>query len=463
MVPVVAIVGRANVGKSTLFNCLTKTRNALVADMPGLTRDRNYGEFKVNDKPCIVIDTGGLSENKKDLDGLMADQVWIAVDEADIILFLVDARSGLVSGDYEIIKRLRRSGKTLILVINKIDGIDESLVTTEFSSLGLNKTHQIAASHNRGIAGLVNLIDKELPENPDTELDLPQGIRVAVVGRPNVGKSTLINRLLGYERVVTFDMPGTTRDSIFIPFTKDGQDFVLIDTAGVRRKSKIGDKLEKFSVIKSLKAIEQAHVVVMVLDAQQEISDQDAHLLGFVIDTGRALVIAVNKWDGLDEYKKSTIKDTITRKLQFVNFAKILFISALHGTGVGLLYKPILKAYQCATMSLSTPKLTQLLEQAVANHAPQLVRGRRIKLRYAHQGGRNPPVLVVHGNQTQKVPENYKRYLENFFRQALHIEGTQIRMEFKTGINPYQIKNDNLTPRQIARKSRIKRFAKKKK
>jgi len=461
MIPVVAIVGRANVGKSTLFNCLTKTRNALVADMPGLTRDRNYGEFKANDKSCIVIDTGGLSDNKKDLDGLMADQVWLAVDEADTILFMVDARSGLVSGDYEIIKRLRRSGKPIILVLNKIDGIDASIAITEFSPLGLDKTHAVAASHNRGIVGLVKLIEIELPDNPDTEITIPQGIRVAVVGRPNVGKSTLINKLLGYERVVTFDMPGTTRDSIFIPFAKDGQDFVLIDTAGVRRKSRIGDKLEKFSVIKSLKAIEQSHVVVMVLDAQLEISDQDAHLLGFVIDSGRALVIVVNKWDGLDEYKKSTIKDAITRKLQFVNFAKILFISALHGTGVGLLYKPILKAYHCATMSLPTPKLTQILEQAVANHPPQLVRGRRIKLRYAHQGGRNPPVLVVHGNQTQKVPENYKRYLENFFRQALHIEGTQIRMEFKTGINPYQIKHDNLTPQQIARKSRIKRFAKK--
>ena len=315
MVPVVAIVGRPNVGKSTLFNCLTKTRNALVADKPGLTRDRNYGEFKAGGKPCIVIDTGGLSGNKEDLDSLMADQVWMAIDEADIILFLVDARAGLLSDDYELTKRLRRSGKPIVLVINKIDGIDESLITTEFSQLGLEKTHQIAASHNRGVPGLAKLIEHELPENLEDQIELPQGIRVAVVGRPNVGKSTLINRLLGYERVVTFDMPGTTRDSIFIPFEKDGKDYVLIDTAGVRRRSKIGDKLEKFSVIKSLKAIEQSHVVVLVLDAQQEISDQDAHLLGFVIEAGRALVIAVNKWDGLDEHQKSTIKEAISCKL----------------------------------------------------------------------------------------------------------------------------------------------------
>ena len=462
MVPVVAIVGRPNVGKSTLFNCLTKTRNALVADKPGLTRDRNYGEFKVNEQTCIVIDTGGLTGHKDDLEGLMADQVWVAVDEADILLFLVDARAGLLSDDFELTKRLRRSGKPIVLVINKIDGIDETVVATEFSQLGLDKTHQISASHNRGVPSLVKLIEHELPDNFDAQVELPEGIRVAVVGRPNVGKSTLINRLLGYERVVTFDMPGTTRDSIFIPFEKDGKDYVLIDTAGVRRKSKVSDKLEKFSVIKSLKAIEQSHVVVLVLDAQQEISDQDAHLLGFVIEAGRALVIAVNKWDGLDEHQKSTIKDAITRKLQFVSFAKIIFISALHGTGVGLLYKPILKAYQSTTVALPTPKLTQLLEQAVANHQPQLVNGRRIKLRYAHQGGRNPPVLVIHGNQTKKVPENYRRYLENYFRQALQLEGTQIRIEFKTGVNPYNITGD-LTPRQIARKSRIKKFAKKKK
>ncbi len=463
MKPVIALVGRPNVGKSTLFNCLTRSRDALVADQPGLTRDRKYGEGRVGDYPYLVVDTGGLSGEKEGIDELMADQAWLAVEEADVVLFLVDARDGLVTGDQEIAKRLRSANKCVHLVVNKIDGAELAVVIADFYRLGLGDPLGITASQGGGVRDLMAEILPELPEfdiDEDENEDL--GIKIAIVGKPNVGKSTLINRILGEERVLVFDMPGTTRDSIFVPFERRGQKYTFIDTAGVRRRRKVHDKLEKFSVIKALQAIERAHVVVLVIDAHEGISDQDAHLLGFVLDEGRALVIAVNKWDGLEADERERVKYELGRKLQFVDFAKLFFISALHGTGVGDLFKPIQKAYVSATRHFSTPELSRILEKAVDNHQPPLVRGRRIKLRYAHQGGRNPPMIVIHGNQTKDVPDAYRRYLQNTFRKVLKLEGTPVRIDFKTGANPFEGRKNKLSKRQIDKRQRLKKFVKRK-
>lgn len=462
MKPVVALVGRPNVGKSTLFNCLTRSRDALVADQPGLTRDRKYGEGRVGDYPYLVVDTGGLSGEKEGIDELMAGQVWLAVEEADIVLFLVDARDGLVAGDLEIADHLRSINKPVHLVVNKIDGADLSVVTADFYQLGLGDPLGITASHKGGVRDLMAEVLPPLPESDADEEEEDHGIKIAIVGKPNVGKSTLINRILGEQRVLAFDMPGTTRDSIFVPFERRGQKYTFIDTAGVRRRKKVHDKLEKFSVIKAMQAIERANVVVLVIDAHEGISDQDAHLLGFVLDEGRALVIAVNKWDGLDPSERERVKYELERKLQFVDFAKMFFISALHGTGVGDLFKPINQAYASATRQLSTPELTRILEKAVENHQPPLVRGRRIKLRYAHQGGRNPPMIVIHGNQTKNVPEAYQRYLQNTFRKALKLEGTPVRIDFRTGENPFEGRKNTLTKRQIDKRQRLKKFVKRK-
>jgi GTP-binding protein len=460
MKPVIALVGRPNVGKSTLFNCLTRSRDALVADQPGLTRDRKYGEGKVGEKPYILIDTGGLSGNEEGLDELMAGQVWQAVQEATAVLFLVDAREGLNAADQEIGRRLRQSNKTIYLVVNKIDGTNPEIATAEFHALGLGEPYGVTASHGRGVAALMDEVLQDFPQADEEEPELP-GIKIAIVGKPNVGKSTLVNRILGEERVLTYDMPGTTRDSIFIPFERYGKHYTLIDTAGVRRRSKIDDKLEKFSVIKALQAIEEANVVVLVIDAHEGITDQDAHLLGFVLDVGRALIIAVNKWDGLDSDQRQRVKQELDRRLQFVDFAEIRFISALHGTGVGELYAPIEVAYEAAYKNLSTPQLTKILEDAVAAHQPQLVRGRRIKLRYAHQGGKNPPVIVIHGNQVDQVPGHYKRFLMKYFRDALKLYGTPVRLEFKSGANPFAGKRNKLTPRQQQKKKRLMKHIKK--
>ena len=461
MKPVIALVGRPNVGKSTLFNCLTRSRDALVADLPGMTRDRKYGEGKVGDKSYLVVDTGGLSGDKEGLDELMAGQVWQAVEEADVILFLVDARDGLVAGDDEIARRLRASGKPVHLVVNKIDGVNEAVVIAEFHRLGLGEPVGISASHGRGVQYLMDAVLPELPEAESDEEGEDLGIKIAVLGRPNVGKSTLINRILGEERVLAFDMPGTTRDSIYVPFERRGQRYTFIDTAGVRRRGKVHDKLEKFSIIKALQAIEEAHVVVMVIDAHESISEQDSRLLGFILDAGRALIIAVNKWDGLEKSERERVRYELGRRLQFVDFASLFFISALHGTGVGDLFDPIVRAYHSASRSLSTPELTRILEHAVEDHQPPLVRGRRIKLRYAHQGGRNPPVIIIHGNQTKDVPDSYKRYLANVYRKALRLEGTPIRIEFKTSANPYQGKKNVLTKRQIDKRLRLTKHIKK--
>ncbi len=442
LLPVIALVGRPNVGKSTLFNALTKTRHALVADQPGLTRDRQYGHAHFAGQDYIVVDTGGLIESfKKDpLAALMAKQSWQAVEEAQIILFLVDARAGLLPEDITLAKKLRKMNKPLLLVINKVDGVKHlESVVAEFHRLGFSETMEIAASHQRGLPTLQEniarlaspFILKSAEEKKET------GIKLAIIGRPNVGKSTLVNRILGEERVVVFDMPGTTRDSIFIPFERQGKTYTVIDTAGVRRRSKVEEGVEKFSVIKTLQAIEAADIVVMVFDAQEGITDQDLHLLGFILETGRSLMLAVNKWDGLTETQKKTVKDQIDFKLSFVSFAKILFISALHGTGVGDIFKWTNKIYKAMHQKVSTAKMTELLEQAVARHQPPLVKGRRVKLRYAHLGGHSPLRIVVHGTQAPALPNAYQRYLAEFYRQALGLIGAPVRLELRSPANPY--------------------------
>ena len=464
MKPVFALVGRPNVGKSTLFNRLTKTRDALVADQPGLTRDRKFGEGRVGKHPYIVVDTGGLTGETEGVEELMEEQSWLAVEQADSVLFLVDARSGLTPEDHAIAKRLRKTGKHLILVVNKVDGLDADVATAEFYQLGLGMPHGISSSHGRGVPTLVQAVfDSMSLEDADAEQDISsKGIKIAIIGRPNVGKSTLVNRMLGEERVVAYDLPGTTRDSIYLPFERDGQDYTLIDTAGVRRRSRVNEAVEKFSVIKALKAIEDANVVIMLLDASEGITDQDANLLGFVLDAGRALVLAINKWDGLSVDQKDRIRRELEFKLPFLGFAKTHFISALHGSGVGDLYASVDRAYASAVRDFSTPELTRLLEELVMAHQPPLVKGRRIKLRYAHQGGINPPVIVIHGNQTASVPDAYRRYLINAFLKHLKLEGTPMRLEFRSGKNPYAGKKNKLTPRQIEKRRRLRKFTSRK-
>ncbi len=463
MKPVIALVGRPNVGKSTLFNYLTRSRDALVADMPGLTRDRQYGIGKVGDKPYIVVDTGGLSGDEQGVEALMVRQVEQAVDEAHTVLFLVDARDGLTASDEAIGRWLRQRGKQVVLVVNKSDLGDPAVLSAEFHALGLGDPVPVAAAHGRGVRTLLERVLDSLPEEEEApeEEEGEAHIKVAVVGRPNVGKSTLVNRILGEERVVVFDMPGTTRDSIFIPFERDGQSYTLIDTAGVRRRARIDEAIEKFSVIKTLQAIEEANVVIMVLDAREGISEQDATLLGFVLDAGRALVLAVNKWDGLSQDQRDNVRRELDLKLPFLDFAKLHYISALHGTGVGELFGSVKRAYASALRKFSTPELTRLLESAVAAHQPPLVAGRRIKLRYAHQGGKNPPLVIIHGNQTEEVPGSYQRYLINFFREQLKLEGTPVRVEFKGGENPYADKKNLLTPRQMRKRQRLVKHIKK--
>ncbi len=460
MKPVIALVGRPNVGKSTLFNRLTKTRDALVADQPGLTRDRKFGEGRVGQHPYIVVDTGGLTGETDGVEELMEEQSWLAVEQADSVLFLVDARNGLTPEDQHLAKRLRKTGKHIILVVNKIDGLDADLVTAEFYHLGLGTPHAITASHGRGVPALMQAVFDEMPVEDVTEAMevASKGIKIAIIGRPNVGKSTLVNRMLGEERVVAYDLPGTTRDSIYLPFERDGQEYTLIDTAGVRRRSRVSEVVEKFSVIKALKAIEDANVVIMLLDASEGITDQDASLLGFVLDAGRALVLAINKWDGLSIDQRDTVRRELDYKLPFLGFAKTHFISALHGSGVGDLYASVDRAYASACKDFSTPKLTRLLEELVMAHQPPLVKGRRIKLRYAHQGGINPPIIVIHGNQTASVPDAYRRYLINAFLRHLKLEGTPMRLEFKSGKNPFAGKKNKLTPRQVEKRRRLRKF-----
>lgn len=474
MKPVIALVGRPNVGKSTLFNRLTKTRDALVADMPGVTRDRQYGDGVVGDRPYIVIDTGGLSGEDEGVETLMQSQVYQAMQEANIVLFLVDGRGGITGHDQTIAQRLRQLGKEIFVLVNKAEGMNEDMVEAEFFALGLGQPYAVSASHGDGISPLMEELLAEIPVMPDeSEEDSDSsyessfkknGIKLAIVGRPNVGKSTLINRLMGEERVVAFDMPGTTRDSIFIPFERDGQRYTFIDTAGVRRRSRVKESIEKFSIIKALQAIESANVVVLVLDAHEGLTDQDLHLLSYVIDTGRALIIAINKWDGMSKDAREFVKEQLERRLPFLDYAKYHYISALHGSGVGLLYNSVDKAYDSAMKRHQPATLSRLLEDAVQMHQPPLARGRRIKLRYAHQGGQNPPLIVIHGSQTEHIPESYKRYLINSFRKWLKLEATPIRLEFKNSVNPYRgtKRNNDKTKQLMAKRHRqTKNMAKK--
>src|SRR5690554_413170 len=453
MIPVIALVGRPNVGKSTLFNQMTRSRDALVADFPGLTRDRKYGEGHYEGQKFIVIDTGGLTGDEAGLDAEMARQSLLAIEEADIVLFLVDGRSGLTAGDETIADHLRRSGKEAHLVVNKTDGQDPDVAAADFYKLGFESTFGISAAHNRGIRSLLEALLPE-PENPEEadRADRYPGIRIGVVGRPNVGKSTLVNRMLGEDRVVVYDMPGTTRDSVYIPYERHGEQYTLIDTAGVRRRKNVREVVEKFSIIKTLQAIDDAHVVILVIDAREGLVDQDMHLIGFVLDAGRSLVIAVNKWDGMDPEDRSKVKEQVARRLEFLDYADKYYISALHGTGVGSMYESVQACYESAMSKWPTNRLTAILEDAVAQHQPPMVHGRRIKLRYAHQGGSNPPVIVVHGNQVDSLPGAYKRYLENTFRKVLKVVGSPIRFEFKSGENPFANKVDRLTPRQKVKK-----------
>jgi GTP-binding protein len=469
VLPVIALVGRPNVGKSTLFNALTRTRDALVAAVPGLTRDRKYGYLQVGGRSAVVIDTGGLVADAVAIERLMAAQTLRAIDEADRVLLVVDARSGLMAADEHVAAVLRRAGKSVLLVVNKSEGLDDDLVTADFQRLGLGTGVAVSAAHGAGLDRLVDRALDGLEARHDQALETDghtgdtadaRAIRVAVIGRPNVGKSTLINRLIGEERLVAHDEPGTTRDSVFVPFERDGQGYVLIDTAGVRRRARVHDAVEKFSVVKALQAIEQAHVVIGVLDAHDTVAEQDASLLGIAAELGRALVVAVNKWDGIAQDKREEIRAGLDLRLSFLPFAPVLFISARHGTGVGELIAAVASAYRAAMREIATPELTRALEQAVASHQPPLVRGRRIKLRYAHQGGRNPPVVVIHGNQTEHVPDAYRRYLENHFRKRFRLVGTPMRIEFRTDENPYAGRRNELTPRQRRKRKRLVRHLK---
>ncbi|MCR5536861.1 MAG: ribosome biogenesis GTPase Der, partial [Succinivibrio sp.] len=505
---VVALVGCPNVGKSTLFNRLTKTRDALVADFPGLTRDRKYGRAIYDGREYVLIDTGGIAEDNTDqpeeLTKSMTSQALQAVDEADLILYMVDARSGIMPGDYAVAEYIRRANKKCAVVCNKIDGLDPDVVTAEFYALGLGEVYPTAVVHGRGVQILIEEViapvlreegplESELPP-PDPDADKPwyeppseweQGydfldnvpldkegggfdwyafreaqrlkqhsdeepaapestvpfadlpVKFALVGKPNVGKSTLTNRMLGEDRVIVADFPGTTRDSIYIPLERNGKKYIVIDTAGVRKKRKVSEVIEKFSIVKTLKAIEDCNVAVLLIDARSHVTDQDLSLLGFIIDSGRSLVIAVNKWDGLDLSVKDEIKEELNLRLGFVDFARVHFISALHGTGVGNLFESIDEAYASATTRHSASELNRILQAAIAEHEPPIAGGRRIKLKFAHPGGYNPPRIIIHGNKVSKIPDAYKRYLINTYRKALNVIGSPLSVEFKEGSNPF--------------------------
>ena len=437
MKPTLVIVGRPNVGKSTLFNRLTRSRDALVADMPGLTRDRHYGHGRLGSRPYLVVDTGGFEPNAKSgILAEMAQQAEAAIAEADLLLFVVDGRTGPTAEDRNIAERLRRSGRPLLLVVNKAEGMARALVVAEFHELGCGEPLAISAAHGDGVRELVEQALAPFPEAQET-VEESQSPRIAVVGRPNVGKSTLINALLGEERVIAFDQPGTTRDAIAVPFQRGGRHYTLIDTAGLRRRGKVFEAIEKFSVIKTLQSIEKANVVILVLDASQDISDQDAHIGGFCVEAGRAMVIAVNKWDRADEYRRERIRMDMSRKLNFLGFARTHFISALKGEGINPMMASVDAAYAASMVKMPTPKLTRILQAAVEKQAPARHGIFRPKLRYAHQGGNNPPVIVIHGNALDHVSDAYRRYLERTFMASFKLKGTPLRVEFRTTRNPY--------------------------
>ncbi|WP_426393747.1 ribosome biogenesis GTPase Der [Ralstonia sp. 25C] len=447
MKPVIALVGRPNVGKSTLFNRLTRSRDALVADIPGLTRDRHYGEGRVGDRPFIAIDTGGFEPVAKEgIVAEMAKQTRQAVVEADVVIFIVDGRLGLAPQDRVIADYLRKTGRRILLAVNKAEGMRYTAVASDFYELGLGDPAAISAAHGDGVNDLVaealDLAFAERPELAEAADAHDHGTRIAIVGRPNVGKSTLVNALIGEERVIAFDMPGTTRDAIYVDFERNGKPYTLIDTAGLRKRGKVFEAIEKFSVVKTLQSIADANVVVLLLDAQQDISDQDAHIAGFIVESGRALVIGVNKWDGLTGHARDRIKHDLERKLQFLSFANVHYISAKEKTGIGALLKSVDAAYAAAMVKLPTPKLTRVLMEAVEFQQPRRAGVSRPKLRYAHQGGSNPPIVVIHGNALSSIPETYRRFLEGRFREAFQLKGTPLRIEFRTNKNPYAESKD---------------------
>ena len=456
MLPVIALVGRPNVGKSTLFNRLTRSRDALVANFPGLTRDRNYGVGRLGSKSFVVIDTGGIGVAQEGLAALAAQQSLQAIEEADTVCLMVDARAGLTTADTLLATSLRRQGKVFHLVVNKIDGVGAELAAAEFHTLGVADLHPVSATHGHGVSSLLERLLQEFPEagnEPPTARS--NAIRVAIIGRPNVGKSTLVNRMLGEDRVLVYDQPGTTRDSIYIDFERRERRYTLIDTAGVRRHKNVRQTVEKFSIVKTLKAIDDAHVVILMMDAGEGVVEQDLHLLGLAMTAGRGVVIALNKWDGLDTQARRRIHSELERRLMFVDYADVRFISALHGTGVQRLYPSLHGAYDSATRKLSTNQLNRILGAAVSHHPPPLVNGRRIKLRYAHAGGQNPPLVIIHGNQTGRVPVAYQRYLEKVFRRDLALTGTPVRIEFRSAENPYADRPNKLNRRQLQSKRRM--------
>jgi GTP-binding protein len=457
VLPVIALVGRPNVGKSTLFNALTRSRDALVADMPGVTRDRHYGICRTGERPFVVVDTGGLSGVEDGIDALTAQQVRLAIEEAQVLVFVVDARDGLLPQDRHILDELRRSGKPIIAAVNKTDGLDVQDALSEFAVFGIGRTLPLSAAHNRGTEELIAAALPLLPEDLHEEL-VPEGddsIRVAIVGRPNAGKSTLINRLLGEDRLIVSDVAGTTRDPIRVPLERDGKRYTLIDTAGVRRKARVEEAVEKFSVIKTLQSMAAAQVVVVMIDARENLADQDLTLIGHAIDEGRALVIAVNKWDGMDAYQREQCQRALERRLAFVEWAKHVFISALHGSGLRELMRAIVRAHTAAMRELGTSDLTRTLERAYEGYQPPLVRGHAPKLRFAHPGGSNPPTIVIHGSRTKHIAPAYRRYLENFFRQRYKLEGTPVRIEFREGENPFAGKKNVLTEGQKRKRQRM--------
>ncbi|MDH5621490.1 MAG: ribosome biogenesis GTPase Der [Gammaproteobacteria bacterium] len=466
MLPVIALIGRPNVGKSTLFNRLTKSRDALVADFPGLTRDRQYGFGRLGPVPYIVIDTGGVAGGEDGIEEVMVEQTIRALKEADVAIIMVDGRSGRTSADEHVAALARRHAKRTWLAVNKAEGLDEAMANSEFHSLGLGNPIAVSAAHGDRIAAMMDDVlapfvgDDSEAEEDETRPD-DHALRIAVVGRPNVGKSTLINRLLGEDRLVVYDQPGTTRDSIAVPFERDGRHYLLIDTAGIRRKARVHETVEKFSIVKALQAIEQAEVVIAVLDAQEGVTEQDVSLLGLVMERGRALVVVTNKWDGLSADHRKKVREDLERRLPFLDFAERITISALHGTAVGDLLPAAVRAYNAAMRDMSTTELTNELQAAIITHSPPIVRGRRIKLRYAHQGGRNPPVIVIHGNQTDALPESFRRYLINRFRKAFKLKGTPVRLVFKKGENPYEGRRNTLTPRQQRSRKRLLKRARK--
>lgn len=457
MKPVVAIIGRPNVGKSTLFNRLTRSRDALVADVPGLTRDWKSGEGRLGDRPYLVIDTGGITDSADTLSALVSDSAIRSAREADAVIFVVDGREGRSSEDDRVAGLLRTLGKPVVVAVNKTEAADEAIACADFHAYGLGEPLPISTAHGHGVDELMQAVLAPLPDVSELEESHAKGVRIAVLGRPNVGKSTLVNRMLGEDRMLTFDQPGTTRDVVEIPFSRDGKAYVLLDTAGVRRRGRLAEDIEKFSVIKALQAIDAANVVILVIDAREGVTEQDASLLGEVLDTGRALVIAVNKWDGLSPDAREQVRRSVDRRLDFINFARIHYISALHGTGVGNLFASIDRAYDSAFKQVQPSRLTEILAYLVEAHQPPLVQGRRIKLRYAHLGGHNPPLIVIHGNQTEAVPSAYRRYLEKEIRAALRLEGTPLRLQFRSGENPFRGRKNLLTPRQVAKRKRLQR------